>query len=272
MMSTSNSSMDNECKNYEGYDDVLNENPLEFKHREYTIFEEVVGYVPARMYVIEEGGPSSGYFELSDGTIYSYSKRGLFNESVLTKLENSKIECLITDEGYYKIRIVKEEKQLSEEGQIYEKQIINRKEYIDILKQESKFAYRTMIMPFVYDDLIEKKTINEVCEFKEKSSNEKPGTIICSSSGVISRYNPLIQVPKYFSITSNNNEVLNNYLYYYLKSTQNGTTDFSGMEIPMLQIETQQQIIDKFDAIYKSIENAQKTISEYEQKIKLISI
>lgn len=268
IISVHNSPMDNEnneCDRYEGYKDVLNENPLEFKHREYTIFEEVIGYVPARMYVIEEGGPSSGYFELEDGTVYSYSKRGLFSESVLTKLENSKLECLVTDEGYYKIRIVKEIKQLSQEDQLREKQKEILKESISVLKQETKLAYQTMILPFVYDDLIEKKTINKVCKFEEKSSTEKPGTIICSSSGVISKYKPSIQIPKYFSITSNSNELLNDYLYYYLKSTQNGTTDFSGMDIPILSIETQQYIINKFTAIDNSI-------SDIEHKIKLISV
>lgn len=80
---------------------VLNNNPLEFKYREYPDVLSSIGIVPSRMFIIAADESTAPiYFQLTNGDIYAY-------DSSITKLENCKIECLKTDKGYYKMRIIK---------------------------------------------------------------------------------------------------------------------------------------------------------------------
>lgn len=63
--------------------------------------------VLAKRYVTGDGGPASGYFELINGTVYSYSQKGTWQNCILTKLDNCKIEFRRIPDEEPECRIVK---------------------------------------------------------------------------------------------------------------------------------------------------------------------
>lgn len=63
--------------------------------------------VAATRYITGYGGPSTGYFVLLDGTVYSYVQSGMCQDRTLTKLENCKLEYRQVPDEEAECRIVK---------------------------------------------------------------------------------------------------------------------------------------------------------------------
>ena len=158
-----------------------------------------------------------------------------------------------------------------------------------------------------YGDGVVVKTLGEVCEFqngknitKEKLQegeylvvgggqkpfgkhshyNREENTILCSSSGAyagyISKYPVKIWASDCFSIHKNDNNLNEEYLYYYLKNIQNKiytlqngsgqphvySSNISKLKIPIPPLEKQQEIVEILDIYEQANKTSQEKIKE----------
>jgi type I restriction-modification system DNA methylase subunit len=182
---------------------------------------------------------------------------------------------------------------------IYEKSNKTSKTKINELKQLNKFCLNNEIK---YGSNIV-KTLDEICNFKNGKGikkdrliegeypvigggqkpmgfhnkyNTNENTILCSSSGAyagfISKYDKKVWASDCFSIIPKDKSISNNYLYYFLKITQNKiyntqtglaqphvySKDLKNLIIPIPSLKKQRQIIEYCDRnceLIKQLEN-----------------
>ena len=117
--------------------------------------------------------------------------------------------------------------------------------------------------------------------------NREPNTILCASSGmagIISMYNQKIWASDCFSIHPNKT-ILNQYLFYYLKSRQDdiykfqhgsnhkhvNMSDMETFEIPICSLERQQEIITRYESYDAEIKQCNERIKLIENEKKIIA-
>ena len=117
-------------------------------------------------------------------------------------------------------------------------------------------------------------------------SNRESGAITVSSSGAYSGFISLHNYPIFasdcFTITSNDEEILNNrFLYFLLKSKQNEIYEmqegggqphiypkhFENWEVPLPPLEIQEQIVKEIEGYQKIIEGAKMVVENYKPTI-----
>ena len=183
---------------------------------------------------------------------------------------------------------------------IYEQCIVESENKIQQLKKLNEMYLKNRIK---YEN--NEKTLGEVCEFKNgkclsrkkfikgnfpvigggkipsgyhNEYNREKNTILCSSSGAyagyVSKYNTKVWASDCFSIISNENNCLNNYLYFFLKKNQEniyklqtGTAQphvysntISNIKIPIPPLEIQKDIVDYCDNNNNLIEKLKEEI------------
>lgn len=104
----------------DGYETAFVETPLKYKYVDNDAYQKVVGNVPAKQYVTMEGGPAAGYFELRDGTVYSYYQEGFAEKCELVKHEGYHLEFIKGKHNEYsQCRLVKDEDEDDEYKYVY---------------------------------------------------------------------------------------------------------------------------------------------------------